>query len=76
MWYTISKNINRLATLFRKGISRKDDKNMLWTIVIILLILWALGLVTSTTFGGLIHILIVIALIVVVVNLLRGRSKS
>jgi len=49
---------------------------MLWTIAIILLILWVLGLVTSTTFGGLIHILIVIAVIVVVVNLVRGRRKS
>ena len=46
---------------------------MLWTIAIILLILWILGMVTSTTFGGLVHILIVIAIIVVVVQLLRGR---
>ena len=49
---------------------------MLWTIAIILLVLWLLGLVTSTTFGGLIHILIVVAVIVVVVNLVRGRRKS
>jgi len=48
---------------------------MLWTIAIILLILWVLGLVTSTTFGGLVHILIVIAVIVVVVQLLRGRRS-
>ena len=46
---------------------------MLWTIVVILLILWLLGLVTSYTMGGLIHILLVIALIVVVVNLIQGR---
>jgi len=49
---------------------------MLWTIAIILLVLWLLGLVTSTTFGGLIHILIVIAVVVVVVNLVRGRSSK
>lgn len=46
---------------------------MLWTIVVILLILWAVGLVSSYTMGGLIHILLVIALIVVVINLLQGR---
>lgn len=46
---------------------------MLYTIAVILLILWLLGLVTSFTLGGLIHILLVVALIVVVVNLLQGR---
>lgn len=47
---------------------------MLWTIVLILLVLWALGFVTSYTMGGLIHILLVIAVIVVVVRLLQGRK--
>ena len=46
---------------------------MLWTIFVILLIMWALGLVTSYTMGGFIHILLVIALIVLVVNLVQGR---
>lgn len=46
---------------------------MLMTIAIILLILWALGLVTSYTLGGFIHILLLIALVVIVVNLLSGR---
>ena len=46
---------------------------MLWTIFVILLILWALGLVTSYTIGGFIHILLIIALIVLVVNLVQGR---
>jgi len=48
---------------------------MLWTIVVILLVLWLLGLVTSYTMGGLIHILLVIAIIVVVVNLIQGRRS-
>jgi hypothetical protein len=48
---------------------------MLWTIVVILLILWAVGLVSSYTMGGLIHILLVIALIVVVINLIQGRGR-
>lgn len=47
---------------------------MLETIVIVLLALWLLGVVTSYTMGGLIHALVVIALIVLVVRLIRGRS--
>jgi len=46
---------------------------MLWTIVVILGILWLLGMVTSYTMGGLIHILLVVALIIVVYNLISGR---
>lgn len=49
---------------------------MLWTIVLILGILWILGMLTSTTMGGLLHVLLVVAVIVVVANLLRGRSSS
>lgn len=47
---------------------------MLWTIFMILLVLWALGLVTSYTAGGLIHVLLVIAVIVVIIQLLQGRK--
>lgn len=46
---------------------------MLYTIIAILIVLWLVGLATSTTLGGLIHLLLVVALIVFVVNLLRGR---
>jgi hypothetical protein len=46
---------------------------MLWTIFVILLIMWALGLVTSYTLGGFIHILLVIALVMLVINLVQGR---
>ena len=47
---------------------------MLYTIAVILLVLWLLGLVTSYTMGGFIHILLVIAIIVVLVNLITGRK--
>lgn len=47
---------------------------MIYTIAVVLVILWLLGMVTSYTMGGLIHILLVIALIVIVVNLLSGRK--
>jgi len=46
---------------------------MLWTICVILLVLWALGMVTSFTAGGLLHLLLVFALIVMVVRLIQGR---
>jgi uncharacterized membrane protein YtjA (UPF0391 family) len=46
---------------------------MLWTICVILLVLWALGMATSYTAGGLIHVLLVIALIVLVIRLFQGR---
>jgi len=46
---------------------------MLWTIFVILLVLWALGLATSYTIGGFIHILLVIAVVMLVINLVQGR---
>ena len=48
---------------------------MLWTIILVLLVLWVLGLVTSYTMGGVIHVLLVIALIIFVVNLIQGRRR-
>jgi len=46
---------------------------MLWTIFVILLVLWLLGLVSSYTLGGFIHILLVIAIVVLVIQLISGR---
>ena len=46
---------------------------MLWTIFVILLVMWALGLATSYTLGGFVHILLVIALVMLVINLIQGR---
>jgi len=45
----------------------------MWTLALILIVLWMLGFVSSYTFGGLIHLLLVIALVVVVVRLIQGR---
>jgi hypothetical protein len=45
---------------------------MLWTFCVILIVLWLLGIVTSTTMGGLIHILLVIAVIMVLVRVIQG----
>jgi hypothetical protein len=46
---------------------------MLWTIAVVLFVLWLLGLVSSYTMGGFIHILLVLAVIVIAVNLIQGR---
>jgi Family of unknown function (DUF5670) len=46
---------------------------MLWTIVVILLVLWLLGLVTSYTLGGLIHVLLIVAIAVLIIQLVFGR---
>jgi hypothetical protein len=47
---------------------------MLWTIAVILLVLWLLGLVSSYTMGGFIHVLLVIAIVVVLINVIQGRK--
>jgi hypothetical protein len=47
---------------------------MLWTIAVILFVLWALGLATAYTVGGFIHILLVLAIIVVIIRVIQGRS--
>lgn len=47
---------------------------MLWTIALILIILWVLGFATSYTMGGLIHVLLVIAVVVVLIRVIQGRK--
>ncbi|MGA2419058.1 MAG: lmo0937 family membrane protein [Candidatus Acidiferrum sp.] len=47
--------------------------DLLWTLAVILLILWLLGLVTSFTLGGFIHILLVVAIIVILIRVIQGR---
>jgi uncharacterized membrane protein YtjA (UPF0391 family) len=49
---------------------------MLYTIAVVLLVLWLLGLVSSYTMGGFIHILLVIAIVMVLVNLISGRKRN
>ena len=46
---------------------------MLWTIFVILLVLWVLGLVSGYTLGGFVHVLLVIAVVVLIINLVSGR---
>ncbi|HXV12950.1 MAG TPA: lmo0937 family membrane protein [Candidatus Krumholzibacteria bacterium] len=46
---------------------------MLWTIAVIMLVLWLLGLITSYTMGGFVHVLLVIAIVIVLLRVIRGR---
>jgi hypothetical protein len=55
-------------------VKSRRNKKMLWTIAVILLVLWALGMATSYTVGGFIHILLVLAVIAVLIRLIQGRS--
>ncbi|MCR4301297.1 MAG: lmo0937 family membrane protein [Sulfuricaulis sp.] len=47
---------------------------MLWTITVILVLIWFIGLVTGFTMGGLVHILLVVAIVVVLINVIQGRK--
>lgn len=49
---------------------------MLWTIFVILLVLWLLGMVSSYTIGGFIHVLLLIALVVLIINIINGRRTT
>jgi Family of unknown function (DUF5670) len=51
----------------------RKGNHMLYTIAVVLLALWLLGLVTSTTMGGFVHVLLVIAIVMVLVNVIQGR---
>ena len=51
----------------------RREQTMLWTIFVILLVLWALGLVSSYTLGGYIHLLLLIALAVLLIRIIQGR---
>jgi hypothetical protein len=69
---------NKIVNVYinnREGKSKIIKRNdiMLYTIAVVLIVLWLLGLVTSYTIGGFIHVLLVIAVILVLVNLISGR---
>lgn len=66
-------NLHPLLSIRTNPHPQGENRFMLMTIVIILLVLWALGFVTSTTMGGLIHILLVVAIIIVLVRVIQGR---
>ena len=56
-----------------KEFRQRGDNRMLWTIFVILLVLWLLGVVTSYTLGGFIHILLVLAVVALIIQLISGR---
>jgi Family of unknown function (DUF5670) len=71
-----TKQLRRRSCASQSQLDRKKEFDMLWTIFVVLLVLWLLGLVSSYTLGGFIHILLVLALVVLVINLLSGRRSA
>jgi Flp pilus assembly protein TadB len=71
----VDSAIGTTVARYSRGLSTNQGRNtkMLWTIFVILLVLWLVGLVSSYTMGGFIHLLLVLAVIVLVINLLTGR---
>jgi hypothetical protein len=67
--------ISALEALPTKEHVTNRKELMLWTIFVILLVLWLLGLVSSYTLGGFIHILLVLAIVVLIINLIQGRRS-
>jgi hypothetical protein len=67
MWWREWRHLVRLLRHY------PPDPAMIWTIIVILLVLWLLGLISGSMFGGFLHILLVIAIIVFIVDLLAGR---
>jgi hypothetical protein len=64
---------DRLATA-PNLVKEEKERTMLWTIAVVLLVLWLLGMVSSYTLGGFIHILLVLAIVAVLIRLIQGRS--
>jgi Family of unknown function (DUF5670) len=74
--HSVSVNLGRPRPRGWDGqvrLTERQEVAMLWTIFVILLVLWLLGVVTSYTLGGFIHVLLVIAVIMAVMQLIQGR---
>jgi Family of unknown function (DUF5670) len=69
----LAKELQFTRTNSGLAVETAKEISMLWTIFVILLVLWVLGLVSSYTLGGFIHILLVLALVVLLINVIGGR---
>jgi hypothetical protein len=57
-------------------LNQKPEVSMLWVVFAILIVLWIIGIVSSASFGGFIHILLIAAVIVVIVRLIKGKTEN
>jgi hypothetical protein len=67
---------DKTARTIWNGVGAAKEDEMLWTLFVILLVLWLFGLVSSYTFGGFVHLLLVLAVIVLIINLVTGRRGA
>jgi hypothetical protein len=72
-WHVTCVYSRRTHDLHTRGSVPEEGDLMLWTIFVILLVLWALGMVSSYTLGGFIHLLLLIAIAVVLIRIIQGR---
>lgn len=73
-WALLNPNCDCFCTNEKLGRGKqKEEDEMLWTIFVILLVLWLLGVVSGYTLGSFIHVLLVIALVVLLINIIGGR---
>ena len=70
---TVPDTLASKSTVVQPVHEHREVTNMLWTIFVILMIMWLLGMVTSYTLGGFIHILLLLALITVLIRVIQGR---
>ena len=56
-----------------RALSGREEDSMLWTIFVILTIMWLLGMVSSYTLGGYVHLLLILAIVVLLINVIQGR---
>lgn len=77
IWYAPCLNISEGQNALRIGFFNEEEKEMLWTLLIVLLVLWALGFgFAGAAVGNLIHILLVLALVVLAIQLISGRRAA
>jgi hypothetical protein len=65
--------MTRLSSPMARASRPRKEASMLWTIFVVLLVLWALGMVSSYTLGGFIHLLLIVAIAVVLIRVIQGR---
>jgi Family of unknown function (DUF5670) len=74
--YQVQPMVRMIRRTYIRLAAQIKELTMLWTVFVVLLVLWLLGLVSSYTLGGFIHILLVLALVVLVINLVSGRRSA
>jgi hypothetical protein len=71
----VKQGNRQMATISLRKVNAMNLSTLLWTVAIVLVLMWLLGMVTAHTIGGFIHVLLVVALIVVLIRVIQGRRS-